>query len=69
MTESQPAPNLTIGDLLVLFNLTQACAQRGAIRAEEMTTVGEVFNKLTQFLTAAGAFKQEPEPVITTDQP
>ena len=56
----QTAPNLTIGDLVVLFNLTQAAAQRGAIRAEEMQIVGGVFDKLTRFLTAAGAFQQAP---------
>ena len=66
--EPQSAPNLTIGDLIVLFNLTQACAQRGAIRADEMQAVGVVYDKLKLFLTAAGAFNQSPvEPSTNQD--
>jgi hypothetical protein len=56
--QAAQAPSLTVTDLIVLFNLTQAAAQRGAIRAEEMQVVGGVFDKLTQFLTAAGAINQ-----------
>ena len=59
--EAQPveaaAPSLSIGDLIVLTNLTQAAAQRGAIRADEMEIVGGVYTKLLAFLTAAGALK------------
>jgi hypothetical protein len=56
--ETQPAeaaPSLSISDLIVLTNLTQAAAQRGAIRADEMQLVGAVYDKLIAFLTAAGA--------------
>lgn len=56
MDEQQTeAPGLQIADLMVLTNLVQTMAQRGAIRAEEMAIVGSVYEKLIKFLTATGA--------------
>ena len=52
--------SLQIADLIVIANLIQATAQRGAIRADEMELVGSVFTKLTKFLTAAGAINAQP---------
>lgn len=54
-TPLEAAPSLQISDLIVLCNLVQAVATRGAIRADEMQVVGGVYEKLVKFLTAAGA--------------
>ena len=40
-----------------MMNLIRATTERGAIRAEEMTEVGAVYNKLVQFLTESGAIQ------------
>lgn len=52
---TQEAPSLQIADLIVVANLIQAVAQRGAIRADEMELVGSVYTKLNKFLVASGA--------------
>ncbi len=43
-------PQLTITDLAVLKNCIDIAASRGAFRAPEMKSVGEVYDKLTAFL-------------------
>jgi len=59
--ETAAETNLTIKDLTVALQLIQVTGARGAIRPEEMTVVGELYQKLYQFLVASGA--------ITTENP
>ena len=68
-TTQENGPQLSLQDLVLVMNLIRATAERGAIRAEEMTEVGTVYNKLVQFLTESGAIQPaqpsapaEPEP-------
>lgn len=68
-TATEAQPSLTLGDLIVLTNLTQAAAQRGAIRADEMVLVGGVYDKLVKFLTAAGVLTPAPAEAASTDAP
>lgn len=42
--------DLTITDLAVLQNCIDLACTRGAFRANEMKTVGEIYEKLTIFL-------------------
>jgi hypothetical protein len=53
--EQSSAPSLQLADLVLALKIIQAVAQRGAIRAEEMTEVGTLHDKLVVFLTSAGA--------------
>lgn len=48
-------PSLALTDLVLLLNLVRVSADRGAIKAEEMTAVGAVYEKLYKFLQASGA--------------
>jgi hypothetical protein len=58
MEQTQPeTPSLALADLVLLLNLIRASAERGAIRAEEMSEVGGVYQKLVKFLEASGALK------------
>lgn len=41
-----------VQDLTVLRDCLDVACQRGAFRAEEMATIGTVYNKLTAFLQA-----------------
>jgi hypothetical protein len=56
-TEQPQPPSLALSDLVLLLNLIRASAERGAIRPEEMSEVGAVYQKLIQFLEASGALK------------
>lgn len=61
-------PSLSLSDLVLMFNLIRVTADRGAIRAEEMATVGTVYEKLGKFLQASGALKSaEPQPTETEE--
>ena len=57
-TQTAPAPgaptgpNLTIGDLRLVARVIQVSSERGAIRANEMATVGDLYNRLVEFLNA-----------------
>ena len=53
VTETPP-PSLQLQDLVVLLQTLQVTAQRGAIRADEMATVGGVYDRLFAFLEAQG---------------
>lgn len=55
--------NITIADLNIIKNIIDLASTRGAFRAGEMKQVGEVYDKLTQFLEAviAQAKAQEEE--------
>ena len=41
---------LTVNDLIVIKNVFDICSQRGAFKAEEFQTVGQVYTKLSNFL-------------------
>lgn len=53
--------NLVSGDYVVIVKLIQACQQRGAIRPNEMTAVGKVYDKL-QFILQKIANEQKEKP-------
>jgi hypothetical protein len=57
--EAAPAnPNLTIQDLLAMAQLVQVTAQRGVWKAEELTSVGRLYDRLVGFLDASGALQR-----------
>lgn len=59
--ESPEAPSLALADLVLLLNLIRVTSERGAIKAEELSAVGSVYDKLLKFLEASGAInKQAP---------
>ena len=49
---------ITISDLATIKELVDLACTRGAFRGEEMTTVGEVYDKLTGFLNTVIAAAQ-----------
>jgi len=56
-TQTPDAPSLALSDLVLLLNLVRVTADRGAIKAEEMSAVGAVYEKLQKFLQASGAMQ------------
>jgi hypothetical protein len=65
----QPAPQLTISDLMLALQTIQVTAQRGAIRADEMAAVGGLHDRLFAFLKAQGAIQPAPADSTATDAP
>jgi hypothetical protein len=53
--EAQPAPSLTLQDLVLVAQIIQLTSQRGAFKAEELADVGGLYNKLVTFLQSTGA--------------
>ena len=56
--EAPAGPSLSLQDLVLALQTIQACAQRGAVRAEEMTTVGGLYDRMFAFLEAQGVIKK-----------
>jgi hypothetical protein len=61
-TEAQPAPSLTLQDLVLVAQIIQLTSQRGAFKAEELADVGNLYNKLVVFLQSTGAINPAPAP-------
>lgn len=66
----QPGAELSIADLKNLATIIDVASTRGAFRANEMATVGAIFNKLSAFL-ARVAPKDIPaeQPTVGSDIP
>lgn len=58
----QPAPSLTLQDLVLVAQIIQLTTQRGAFKAEELADVGGLYNKLIAFLQSTGALTPPPVP-------
>jgi hypothetical protein len=50
MDNNTTPPQITITDLITVKELINLACTRGAFRGDEMTSVGEVYDKLTVFL-------------------
>lgn len=60
-TETTEArPELKLQDLLLTVQTIQAMSQRGAIRADELTTIGGLHDRLVAFLEASGVITRTP---------
>jgi hypothetical protein len=61
--QTQPeAPSLQLSDLVLALQTIQAMAQRGAVRADEMSTIGPLHDRLFAFLEAQGAITRPQAP-------
>lgn len=72
ITETVDAPaapvQLQLSDLLLAAQVIQLASQRGAIKAEEMTQVGGLYERIVTFLQASGAL-QPAETTATGEAP
>jgi hypothetical protein len=55
-------PSLQLQDLVLALQTIQAAANRGAVRAEEMSTVGGLHDRLYAFLVAQGVLTTPTAP-------
>lgn len=59
--QEQKAPDLTIQDLQALRMIIDVASQRGTFKANEMASVGQVYNRLDVFLNAVAPAQQEEQ--------
>lgn len=52
---------ITVADLAVIKNLIELASNRGAFKAEELSSVGRVYDKLNLFLTKLVKEAEEAE--------
>jgi len=45
-----PPPSMTINDIAFLVQIIEIVAQRGAFKADELSTVGAVYDKVKAFI-------------------
>jgi hypothetical protein len=57
--EQAQAPSLQLSDLVLALQTIQTVAQRGAIRADEMSAIGGLHDRLFAFLEAQGAITRQ----------
>jgi hypothetical protein len=60
-TAAPAAPDLTINDLQALKTIIDVSCQRGTFKANEMASVGQVYNRLTTFLDHVAPAKETTE--------
>jgi hypothetical protein len=58
MDTNTTPPQITISDLATIKELIDLACTRGAFRADEMTSIGQVYDKLTGFLNTVIAAAQ-----------
>lgn len=73
MTDQTTAPlepaapaGLTVNDLTLTLQVIQIAANRGAFKAEELTAVGGLYDRVFKFLESSGAI-QKSEAAPPTD--
>ncbi len=49
--------NLAVSDLIMLQSIVQVACERGAFRAEEMSQIGQCYDRLSAWLT-----QMQPQP-------
>ena len=68
VADTPVAPQLGVNDLKLMANIIEVVSNRGAIKANEMAAVGNLYNNLMAFLIANGAVAQ-PTPQVAEDAP
>lgn len=63
---AQTPPAVTINDIAFLVQVVEIVAQRGAFKAEELSSVGAVYDKVKAFISAN--IPQPAQPTEGTDQ-
>ena len=60
--------NFGVNDLRTIMQIIQTVSSRGAIRAEEMAVVGDLYNRISTFIAQAEQAAKTEQTVPETDQ-
>ena len=66
---AQETPGIGVQDIVALLNIVDVVTRRGAFRAEELSSVGAIYDKVAAFLKASGALSTAEEGTVETIQP
>jgi hypothetical protein len=58
MEQNTTPPQITINDLISIKDIVDVACSRGAFKADEMSSVGQIYDKLTGFLNTVIASAQ-----------
>lgn len=58
-------PGLNVQDLVNVLQVINTCTQRGAFRAEELSGVGGLYDRLSAFVKSTGAATPAEDPATT----
>lgn len=65
-SEEPAKPSLNLADLVNVIQVLNTCSQRGAFRADELSSIGGLYDRLYAFLDSTGALKKpESAPAAT----
>jgi len=62
-TQQTEQPNVSIGDIMILKQVVEVATARGALRANELSQVGVVYDRVNAWLDAV----MPPEEVATSE--
>jgi hypothetical protein len=67
--EAAAGPNLNLADLVNVLQVINTCSSRGAFQANELSSVGGLYDRLHTFLSATGALDQPATTPETQPEP
>ena len=67
--ETATKPTLGVSDLVTVAQIIQIATARGVWKPEELSTVGNIYDRLMAFLDAAGAVTKSTDPTAESEQP
>ena len=65
---AQETPGIGVQDIVALLNIVDVVTRSGAFRAEELSSVGAIYDKVAAFLKASGAITTAEEDTADTTQ-
>lgn len=66
--EVQPQPELSINDLLQVRAVLELAVRRGAFQANEVSTIGKIYDRLNDFLNAVAPPAPQPKEAAANNQ-
>lgn len=66
--EVRPQPELSINDLLQVRAVLELAVRRGAFQANEVSTVGKIYDRLNDFLNAVAPPAPQPTEAAKNNQ-
>jgi hypothetical protein len=61
-------PTLTLQDLNLIVEILETGSQRGAWKADELSTIGGVYDRISAFLNVANAAQKPLAPTASEEQ-
>lgn len=57
----EQTPKITLADIASMVSIIEVASTRGAIKANELVAVGELYNRLSAYLEFAKAKTEQPQ--------